>query len=294
MGPAFPAELTMPEMTMPETPMPEVRTLENPAPAARKSFLSEAICYRLSEKAERVRWRMEDVPWAEIKPGTVSPEWLELIRQSAYSELTTFTASQRFLKDFWDDADFSQWVSVWFYEEMRHPQALLKWLGHFGVTVDAEFMLQGRGTAPFMKSRMGTLVSNIISEMVAATNYHSLHVHSPEPVLAGIALNLSNDEARHASSFYAYAKIHLARSQNPERDRRDALKVLYLWFQDNDRVKHPVNEFLGRQAASSADGSYLRHAQQVFGAVKLRACKRIGKLVGLAIATPEDVLRHLG
>ena len=262
--------------------------------AMTSSFLSEAIFYRLSEKAERVRWCMEDIPWDEIRKDLVGPGWLELIRQSAFSELTTFTASQRFLKDFWDDADFTQWVSVWFYEETRHPQALLKWLGHFGVMVDQDFLLQGRGTAPFMKSRMGTLVSNIISEMVAASNYHSLHLHSPEPVLAGIALNLAHDEARHASSFYSYARIHLARSQTPDRDRRDALKVLYLWFQDNERVKHPVNEFLHWQAGASQDGAYRRHVQEVFSDVKTKACRRIGKLVGVPIATPEDVLRHLG
>jgi hypothetical protein len=257
-------------------------------------ILNEAIFYRLSEKAERVRWRMEDIPWDAIRKDLVGPEWLELIRQSAFSELTTFTASQRFLKDFWDDPDFSQWVSVWFYEETRHPQALLKWLGHFGVTVDSDFLLQGRGTAPFMKSRMGTLVSNIISEMVASANYLSLHLHSPEPVLAAIALNLSHDEARHASSFYSYARLHLARSPSPDRDRRDALKVLYLWFQDNDRIKHPVNEFQQRQAAASPDGAYARHVRAVYEAVKAKACRRIGKLVGLPIASPGDVLRHLG
>lgn len=258
------------------------------------SFLSEAIFYRLSEKAERVRWRMEDIPWNDIRKDKVDPGWLELIRQCAFSELTTFTASQRFLKDFWDDPDFTQWISVWFYEETRHPQALLKWLSHFGVNVDPEFLLQGRGTAPFMKSRMGTLVSNIISEMVAAANYHSLNLHSPEPVLAGIALNLAHDEARHASSFYSYARLHLARSQSPDRDRRDALKVLYLWFQDNERVRHPVNEFLHRQEGASPDEAYRRNVREVFEGVKARACRRIGKLVGVPITTPEDVLRLLG
>lgn len=262
--------------------------------SARTGFLGEALFFRLSEKAERVRWRMQDIPWGEIRIDLVDPIWLELIRQSAYSELTTFTASQRFLKEFWDDADFTQWISVWFYEETRHPQALAKWLSHFGVTVEADFFLQGRGTAPFMKSRMGTLVSNVISEMVAASNYASLHAHSPEPVLAKIALNLSNDEARHASSFYSYAKLHLARSPSPDRDRRDALKVLYLWFQENDRVKHPVNEFLNRQIAVSRDGAYRRHVGEVFDSVKARACRRIGKLVGVPISSPEDVLRHLG
>ena len=36
-----------------------------------------------------------------------------------------------------DDVDFTEWVSIWFYEETKHPDALLRWLGSFGVTVDA-------------------------------------------------------------------------------------------------------------------------------------------------------------
>lgn len=256
-------------------------------------FLSEAIFYRLSEKAERVRWRMEDVPWRQIDKTKVDSEMLVLVRDIAFSELTTYSASQRFLKDFWEDPDFTQWISVWFYEETRHPQVLLQWLRHFGVTVDGPFLLKGRATAPFMKSRMGTLVTNIISEMVASANYRNLHLNVSEPVLSGIALNISNDEARHASSFYSYARKMLDSSQNQEADRRDALKVLYMWFQDNERVQHPVNEFSGRQKGREGSQRLLGHAQKGLGEVRLRACKRIGNLVGISISTPEDVLRLL-
>lgn len=253
----------------------------------------DRLCFRLSEKAERVRWRMEDIPWKSIAKDKVTPEWLNLVRESASSELTTFTASQRFLKDFWDDPDFSQWISVWFYEETRHPHALLKWLGHFGIRVDDNFFLQGRGTAPFMKSRMGTLVTNIISEMFASANYYNLHIHSPEPVLSAIALNLSNDEARHASSFYSYAKKMLVKSVNPDHDRRDALKVLYLWFQENGRVKHPVNELFARQKVDEKFQGFLAGIQKTFEDVQYRALRRIGNLVGASISTPEEAFALL-
>jgi hypothetical protein len=275
--------------------MPEMMPDMDAGPEARampEDFLEDAIFYRLAEKAERVRWRLRDIPWDRIERGNVTPEVIDLVRDIAFSELTTFSASQRFLNAFWDDPDFSQWISVWFYEETRHPQVLLKWLRHFDVTVDAKFMLKGRSTAPFMKSRMGTLVTNVISEMVASANYFNLHIDNPEPVLARIALGISHDEARHASSFYSYAKRMLERSRQPEIDRRDALKVLYMWFQDNDRVQHPVNEFYARKSVRKSE-ERPGGAGRGFAEVRLRACRRIGNLVGIDIDTPEDVLRHL-
>jgi hypothetical protein len=97
-----------------------------------------------------------------------------------------------------------------------------------------------------MRSRFGTLVTNIISEMVASSGYAALAARAPEPVLRTIARHLAGDEARHAASFYAYARRHLERSAEPAADRRDALKVLYLWFSGGALVGHPVNEFYSR------------------------------------------------
>lgn len=255
--------------------------------------VSQGIFQRLAEKAERVRWTLEEVPWDRLDRSKADPELLDLVREIAFSELTTFSASQRFLKDFWDDPDFTQWISVWFYEETRHPNILLKWLRHFDVTVDDRFLLRGRGTSAFMKSRMGTLVTNVISEMVAASNYHNLSLHAAEPVLSWLAQNISNDEARHASSFYSYAKRMLARSADPEAERRDALKVLYMWFRDNDRVQHPVNEFYGRNKGRSGPETLLAKVQNGYGDVRRRACRKIGALVGADIHEPEDILRCL-
>ncbi len=249
---------------------------------------------RLAEKAEGMRWRFSDIPWQGLDRSRVSPELIELVRDAAFSELTTFSASQQFLKEFWNDPDFTQWVSVWFYEETRHPQVLLAWLQRAAnIQVDPDFFLRGRATAPFMKSRMGTLITNVISEMVATANYQNFAQACGEPVLAGIANNISQDEARHASSFYAYARKFLAQSEQPDQDRRDALKVLYMWTRDSDRVQHPVNEFLGR-SKDLGEGQGLRLAvQKDLDSVRRRACRRIGHLLGLSLNGPEAILEHL-
>jgi hypothetical protein len=246
--------------------------------------IADALYIGLADAAESARWAMADIPWEKIDRAAVTPELCELVRESAFAELTTATATRRFLTDLGDDTDFTHWMSVWFYEETRHPQVLLRWLHHVGITVDEEFMRRGRGAAPFMKSRMGTLVTNIISEMVAAASYGRLADICEEPVLAAIARNLSADEARHAASFYAFARRHLERSRDPEGDRRDALKVVYAWFNDNSHVRHPVNEFRVRTGAVSKSTSVVPRE---------RIIELIGTLTGHTIDRTDDVLAEI-
>jgi ferredoxin len=235
---------------------------------------------RLFDEAERARWRLDDLPWSGLLHAAVTPELVGLVREIAAAEATTFSATQRFLGEFSDDVDFTNWISVWFYEETKHPQALSRWLGLVGAAVDERSIRRARVTAPFMKSRFGTLVTNIISEMVASARYMGLHARSPEPLLARIAGHLAGDEARHAASFFTFARKRLAGSRTPELDRRDALKVLHLWASDRDNVRHPVNLFHGSSTPA-------------FEAVQSRVVRMIGSLVGIPLGTPDDVLRQL-
>ena len=156
---------------------------------------------QLYAEAEQARWKLEELPWQTVDRAKVSPELIALVHDIAESEATTFSATQRFLQDFADDVELTNWIAVWFYEETKHPHVLLRWLAVLGEDHPSERMRRARVTAPFMKSRMGTLVTNIISEIVASARYMNLAERSPEPVLAQIATCLAGDEARHAASF---------------------------------------------------------------------------------------------
>jgi len=236
----------------------------------------------LYDQAEAVRWRMSDIPWAEIEHDAVTPALCALVRDVAFSEQTTFGATRRFLTDLADDVDLTQWIAVWFYEETKHPTVLLRWLHQLGIAVDDRFVQKGRATAPFMRSRMGTFVTNIISEMVAATGYIALRDRSPEPVLARIASCLAADEARHCASFFMYARRHLERSRDADRERRDALKVLFMWFQSNELVAHPVSEFFQRHDVAFD-----------IATVRDRVTRLIGLLVGLPLTSESDLVTQL-
>jgi tRNA isopentenyl-2-thiomethyl-A-37 hydroxylase MiaE len=247
----------------------------------------DQLCFTLSARAERARWRMDDIAWDRIDPARAPEPLRVLVKDIAFAELTTSTATRRFLEDLGDDTDFTQWISVWFFEETRHPQVLLRWLSELGVAVDHQFMRRGRATAPLMKSRFGTLITNVISELVASASYANLAARSEEPVLATIAKHLSADEARHAAGFTAYARRYLERSSEPDADRRDAIKVLYLWFQDHANVRHPVSELFARSGdARGTLGSDDRELRaRVFGV--------IGSIIDLALTPESDLLVHV-
>src|SRR5262249_15512066 len=143
---------------------------------------------------------------------------------------------------------------------------------------------KGRVSQPFMRSRMGTLVTNVISEINASNAYWALTELVEEPVLLGIVRRLGADEARHASGFYRYAARRMERSTNFERDRLDAVKVLHFWLHENQQVSHPVNQTLERVRKHKTLGE-----ADARGRVRERVCQLIGTLVDLPLQKPEDV-----
>jgi hypothetical protein len=255
-----------------------------------RDVIGETLYPQLFAQAEVVRWRMQDIPWRRLDRGAVSDGLRQLVREIAFSEMTTATATRKFLTDFPDDIDLTQWIAVWFYEETKHPHALLAWLHQLGDRVDSQFVQRGRATAPFMRSRIGTLVTNIISEMVASAGYAALAARAPEPVLRTIARHLAGDEARHAASFYAYARRHLERSAQPAADRRDALKVLYLWFSGSALVSHPVNEFYGRNEQRAAVGETMEQLGFNLATPRDRIFRLIGTLLDLELDGSVDLV----
>lgn len=247
--------------------------------------IADSLFGRLFDDAERARWRMEDIAFDRIDRAQVTPPLIALVKDIVFGELTTMTATRRFLTELANDVDFTQWLSVWFYEETKHPQVLLRWLHHVGASVDEQFMRRGHVAAPFMKSTIGMLVTNVISEMTASAGYRSLAQQISEPVLADIADKLAADEARHAASFYVYAQRYLSRSQDPIADRRDALKVLYVWLQDNGSVRHPVNEVRAR----ATDDTLPIHDSMP----RERIVQLVGALVDLPLNGETDLLAQI-
>ncbi len=235
--------------------------------------------------SEGVRWSIESLPWSTFDAARASPALIAVVREMAYSEQTTFSATGRFMQAFGADIDFSQWISVWFYEETRHPLVLLRWLALAGHAPEPDFAQRGRVSAPFMKSAMGTLVTNVISELFAAEAYRGLSASAPEPLLVRITQAIAADEARHAAGFFRYARRLLDTSAQPDRERLDALKVLHFWLEESASVSHPVNEAMHKLGELMPAGGALAP----FVAPRARVTRAVGALLGLDLREPSDV-----
>lgn len=203
---------------------------------------SELGYYRLLETSEKARWIFRDQPWDEIDESKVTPELIEDVKIAAYAELTTFSATESFMKLLHDDVDFTQWLSVWFFEETKHPLALIRWLGKLGVPTAQDFIYRGRKIEPMTDSRVGMLTSNICSEIAANTAYNQFAKTVDEPVLVEIVKHLARDEMRHSVGFEYYCKQTIERSDDPERDRLIAMRTAWFLLQPaSDGVtQHPV------------------------------------------------------
>jgi ferredoxin len=250
-------------------------------------FHDGAIYGVLAVGAESLRWNLADVPWSELDPKRAPPDLKLVVREMAFSENATYSATQRFLDAFGEDVEFTKWVSVWFYEETRHPHVLIEWLRRAGEDVPADFVVRGRVSTPLMRSLVGTLVTNIVSEITASQAYRYLARTSPEPVLARIATSIAGDEARHAASFFRFARARLTRTPPVQmgRERARALEVLHAWLHGSGQVTHPVQQMFER-LAGAPDGSPL---DLDFESVRLRAVRVVGLLLDLPLRRIADV-----
>jgi ferredoxin len=241
----------------------------------------------LIEIAEGVRWKLSDLPRDRFDLKETSPNLRALVKQMAFSEQATFSATQRFMQSFGDKGDFSEWISSWFYEETRHPMVLMDWLQLAGEPQGEGFVRDGRVSTPFMKSRTGTLVTNVISEVFAAASYLGMPLTSKEPLLRAIGRRICADEARHAASFYAYARQSIAQAQDPARERLDALKVVHFWLNENQAVSHPVNEMLMKVTELK------ELPRPELESPKTRVLRALGRLIGVTLDAPEQVQAQL-
>lgn len=241
--------------------------------------------YSLYEVAEEQRWKMSDIPFDEIDMSVVDDQLIGLVRSVVTGELTTYSATHAFMDLFRDDMDFTQWLAIWLYEETKHPHVLAKWLSCVGAPVGEGFLREGRSITPMTGSKVEMLTFNIISEIVASSNYFRTAKIMPEPVLKRILMELGKDEVRHSQGFEHYCRIVIKEAEDPDAERVKCLRATWAFIHSDDSVEHPV--FLTDHSIDTIASDEL--VKLTRERVKRQVTRRISGVVGIDMDGPDEV-----
>ena len=98
---------------------------------------------------------------------------------------------------------------------------------------------------------------------------------------------IAGDEARHASSFFRFARKHLD-TLGPDvarRERARGLEVLQAWLGGTAQTTHPVAQMMERLSESGDEGLLDLGS----AAVRTRVVRIVGLLLDVPLARKEDV-----
>ncbi|MEU7141786.1 ferritin-like domain-containing protein [Nocardia sp. NPDC046473] len=195
--------------------------------------------YEVFRHYERLHWQLADLDLDAVDRALVRPEYITLAKSATMGESNVIAAVHGFMNEFVDDYDFSTFAVVWGYQEVQHHYAFRSWLGAIGESVDDKVVDSMREPYAPGSTPSATLATNIISELTVNHIYRAVASWVQEPVLKGLLLNASRDEAGHAREFIHYATKRL--EQRPE-ELPSVLETLYV-YSSEAKIKHPVSTF---------------------------------------------------
>ena len=162
----------------------------------------------LFRSLEQVRWRMEtDVPWDRFERSRLSDEQAETIRMNAITEWSALPATEMFLRDNRSDADFSAFMSVWFFEEQKHALVLMEYLRRFRPElVPTPEELQEIRFEFDPAPALDTLMLHFCGEVRLTQWYRCAAEWHTEPVIQHVYRLIAADEGRHAGAYLKYMR----------------------------------------------------------------------------------------
>ena len=257
---------------------------------------------RIFRRLEKVRWSLADVPFDEIDTGLLDAESLTFLRVNCLMELSSLYATRMFLRDFRDNPDFCQFMSIWYYEEMKHYLVLREYLKAYDMAPDVSIFPE-LDTELSPSPWAPTLALHYCGELRLGMWYQHWSRETKEPVLSKIYRLIGNDEFRHAACYEEFMEQALHRDPRVLVDFMQAAK----WMLVNpNRDKHPTT----MKAALETDSSVVdriegyevlqRHIQrtvsdddeqnlrrQVLATLSRLAGRELTKLADLAAHTRE-------
>jgi len=255
----------------------------------------------LFDRLERARWELRrDIPFDSIDRQALTPQWISDVRQVHLTELSALYATEMFLRDFYADIDFCSFISVWFYEEMKHCLTLRRYLEHVGEEFGDEFERElPRLRLTFAEGpAIETLTMHFVGEQRLAHWYTAFSTSAPEPVLRLIFSKLAGDELRHAACYAGY--LRKAVQNNPECLPAILRMTLWMLRSTNDAPKHPTTITEPSVVSKLDDPDYIPRMLNLYlpgrdheAPVRRRVLALMSELAGTEMRTIRDLLPAL-
>jgi hypothetical protein len=197
----------------------------------------------LFRELEQARWSLQsDVPWDGFDPDLLSEEQAQTVRMNAITEWSALPATEMFLRDNREDADFSAFMSIWFYEEQKHALVLLEYLRRFRpALLPTEAELQAVRFPFDAAPPLETLALHFCGEVRLTQWYRRAAEWHQEPVLKQIYGLIARDEARHGGAYLKYMKQAIERSGDEARQAFAKICFLMAASGRSGKPLHPTN-----------------------------------------------------
>jgi len=202
---------------------------------------------RMFHRLGKVRWSLDDIDFASVDKSAVPEDTLTFLRVNCLMELSSLYAVRMFLRDFQHWPDFCQFMSIWYYEEMKHYLVLREYLKVFGLEPDpATFSELDTNLSP--APWQPTLALHYCGELRLGMWYQRWSETAEEPVLGQIYKLISHDEFRHAGCYKDFLGQAVAADPDILLDVTQACKWM-LFNPEGD--KHPTTMESDLEAESS-------------------------------------------
>ncbi|MBM7125418.1 ferritin [Dyella flava] len=201
-------------------------------------MLFPSIFARLEEN----RWNLgTDIRWQDFDASKLTERQLHGIKMNAILEWSAMPTAEMFLRDNSHDADFSAFISIWFFEEQKHSLVLLKYLKQFApefcpTEEELSAVRFSFDSAPPLES----LALHFCGEVRLNQWYRCASAYHDEPVIRQIYSTLANDEARHARAYLDYMRKSL-KSKTREASLAFAKIGVLMTNARLNKAMHPTN-----------------------------------------------------
>lgn len=161
------------------------------------------------------RWTLDDLPWDAFRRDLVDPRLLAVIKAAALVEHNSASYGEHLARVFASDDALVTDVRRWSQEEVRHGEALARWvaladsgydhasaLARFAAVIKAD---TGDGRSR-RGSRRGELIARATVEVGTSSFYSALAASVTEPLLKAIVTRIAADEFSHYRLFTSHER----------------------------------------------------------------------------------------